>query len=170
MFDRPQEQRPKNTGKVDNRRENIVDIETKSTAKYLYGIIIFLVIIILIISVFFIYDSNKKTSSNSENEIVISETTTQPTKIEEISFQELIGKYEGNIEGEKIIVNIFLEGRQKRYTYSKNKRLSYLLSHFPATNEINFHKPKQGLAEFRAFKEENSIVLRSVNVEFFKIK
>lgn len=170
MFDRPEEKRPKNTGRVDNRIENKI---SKSSNKTLYIIIGVLGIILLIAGGIFIFNlgkkSNSKPYSNSENEIVIENIVT-PSKIETIPFQELIGEYTGNIEGKIITVKIFLEGTKKRYSYSENKRLSYMLFHFPATNDINFHKPKESLAEFRAFKEGNTIILRSPKVELRKVK
>ena len=115
--------------------------------------------------------STSKPYSNSESEIILAENTaTSSTKIESIPFQELVGEYTGSINNKIITVKIFLEGTKKRYTYSENKRLSYMLSHFEATNEMSFHKPKEDLAEFRAFKEGNIIILRSPKVELRKIK
>lgn len=170
MFDRPEEKRPRNTGTVNNRTENSVQIESKN--KYLYTIIGVLSVILLVGGGIVIFNlgknSESKPYSNSENQTLISEVT--PSKIQEIPFQELIGEYTGSINNQTITVKIFLEGEKKRYTYSKNKRPSYMLFHFPATNDINFHRPKEGLSEFRAFKEGNSIVLRSPNVELRKVK
>lgn len=170
MFDRPQERRPKNTGRVDNRTENTVEIETESKNSYLYIIIGVLTAILLIVGGVFIFNLGKKInpSSNSQNKTSILEITA--TKIEKIPFQELVGKYTGSINNQTVTVNIFSEGAKKRYSYSKNNRISYMLSHFEETNEMNFHKPKEGLAQFTAFKEGNVIILRSANVELRKIK
>ncbi|AFM04197.1 hypothetical protein Fleli_1799 [Bernardetia litoralis DSM 6794] len=172
MFDRPEERNPRNTGRVNNKTENIVSEDSKN--KNLYIIIGVLGIILLIAGGIFIFNlgknSNSKPYSSSESEIAITENTVLPSKIQEIPFQELVGEYTGSINNKIITVNIFLEGTKKRYTYSENKRLSYMLFHFPATNDINFHKPKEGLAEFRAFKEGNTIILRSPNVELLKTK
>lgn len=172
MFDRPEERSPKNTGRVDNRTENPVLEGSKN--KTLYVIIGVLGIILMIGGGIFIFNLGKKSTSepysNSESEIILAENTaTSSTKIESIPFQELVGEYTGSINNKIITVKIFLEGTKKRYTYSENKRLSYMLSHFEATNEMSFHKPKEGLAEFRAFKEGNTIILRSPKVELRKI-
>ena len=176
MFDRPDEERPKNTGRVNNRTHNIVS--ENSTNKYLYAIIGVFGIIFLVIGGIFIFNlgklsnsnTNSKPYSSSENEtVILGNTILSATKIKEIPFQELVGEYTGNINNEIITVKIFLEGANERYSYSKNKRLTYMLSYFGATNELNFHRPKEGLAEFRAFKEGNMIVLRSPKVELRKI-
>ncbi len=172
MFDRPQERSPRNTGRVNNTTENPTPVESRNN--YLYALIGIVVITLLIAGGVFVFNLGKKSSSkpysNSESETVIENTATSSTKIESIPFQELVGEYTGSVNNKIITVKIFLEGTKKRYTYSENKRLSYMLSHFEATNEMSFHKPKEGLAEFRAFKEGNTIVLRSLKVELIKTK
>ena len=172
MFDRPEERSPRNTGRVSTRTEN--PVLEGSNNKTLYVIIGILGIILMIGGGVFIFNlgkkSNSKPYSNSESEIILAENTdTSSTKIESIPFQELVGEYIGNINNQTITVKIFSEGNKKKYSYSKNNRLSYMLFHFPATNDINFHRPKEDLAEFRAFKEGNTIILRSTKVELRKI-
>ncbi|WP_338815105.1 hypothetical protein V9L05_08335 [Bernardetia sp. Wsw4-3y2] len=174
MFDRPQERSPRNTGRVNNTTENPAPVESRNN--YLYALVGIVVITLLIAGGIFVFNLGKKSSSNSEpysnseNDTVIENIATSSTKIESIPFQELVGEYTGSINNKIITIKIFLEGTKKRYTYSENKRLSYMLSHFEATNEMSFHKPKEGLAEFRAFKEGNTIVLRSPKVELLKTK
>ena len=170
MFDRPQERSPRNTGRVNNTTENPAPVESRNN--YLYALVGIVVITLLIAGGVFVFNLGKKSNSSytPENETAISEITATPSKIESIPFQELIGEYTGSINNKIITIKIFLEGTKKRYTYSENKRLSYMLSHFEATNEMSFHKPKEGLAEFRAFKEGNTIVLRSPKVELLKTK
>ena len=176
MFDRPQERTTRNTGRVDNRTENIV---SEGSNKSLYVIIGVLGIILIVAGVVFIYNlgknsglnSTSKPYSNLESEITGSgNIVSSPMKIKEIPFQELVGEYTATINNETITVKVFLEGTNKRYSYSKNKRLTYMLSYFGATNDLNFYRPKEGLAEFRAFREGNTIVLRSPKVELRKIK
>ncbi|WP_291726013.1 hypothetical protein [Bernardetia sp.] len=175
MFDRPEEQQPRNSGRVNHDAENTSS--SKASTKYIYIIIGIFVLCGLIGGGFFLYDLGKSSSSKPyskpNSEIILSEptqtTSSEERNTEEISFQELIGEYTGNIKNEVVTVKIFAEGEKKRYSYSKNNRLSYMLFHFPKTNEINFHRPKEGLAEFKAIKEGNSIVLRSPNVELRKI-
>ncbi|WP_338760083.1 hypothetical protein WAF17_12920 [Bernardetia sp. ABR2-2B] len=167
MFDRPEEKKPRNTGRVNNNAENTSS--SKTNINYLYIFIGIFVVVGIIGGGIFLYSLGKKSNlpSVTENTVPITEITA--TRTEEIPFQELTGKYTGSINNQPITVTIFSEGEKKRYSYSKNSRLSYMLFHFPATNDINFHRPKEGLAEFRAFKEGNTIILRSLKVELRKI-
>ena len=171
MFDRPEEKRPRNTGTVNNRTENTIPVESKN--KYLYAIIGVLAVILLIGGGIVVFNlgknSDSKPYSNSENQTLSSETSVTPSKIQEIPFQELIGKYKGNINNKEIKIDITLEGKQTRYKYSENKNRSFRLTHFGKTNQINLFQPKEGLAEFTAFKEGNTIILRSGSIELRKI-
>ena len=69
------------------------------------------------------FNFNTKSTSqpNSQNETATSETITPSSKIQEILFEELLGKYKGNIDDKEITITIFLEGTSKKYTYSENK-------------------------------------------------
>lgn len=171
MFDRPEEQRPRNSGRVNHNTENTSSSNT--SAKYLYVIFGIFVVCGLIGGGFFLYNLGKNSNQNQQKEKVViasDPTTITRQNTEEIPFQELVGEYTGNINDQVIKVKIFAEGEKKRYSYSKNNRLSYMLFHFPKTNEVNFHRPKEGLAEFKAIKEGNKIVLRSPNVELRKVE
>ena len=170
MFDRPEEQRPRNSGRVHHNTESTSS--SKTTATIFYSIIGVFVVIGIIGGGFFLYDLGKNSNQNqgTENVVIASEPVTTRPKTEEIPFQELTGKYTGSINNQPITVTIFSEGEKKRYSYSKNNRLSYMLFHFPKTNEINFHRPKEGLAEFKAIKEGNTIFLRSQKVELRKVE
>jgi hypothetical protein len=150
--------------KAEEEELRIKQAQEKLKKQIKIGIGIFLIACLVGAGGFFIW------KKNSNPYITTFSNTQTSSKTQEIPFQELMGEYVGTINGKGIKINILLEGQQTRYTYSENKSRSFRLTHFGKTNQINLFQPKEGLTEFTIFKEGNSIILRSANVELRKVK
>ncbi len=138
----------------------------KPPTKLVLPITIFLIACLVGAAGFLFWKNNSKSTTNFSNVQPIS----TPSKNEQIPFQELMGEYVGAINNKEIKITILLEGQQTRYTYSENKSRSFRLTHFGKTNQINLFQPKENLGEFTIFKEGNTIILRSGNIELRKTK
>lgn len=149
--------------KKEEEELKIKQAQEKLKKQFKIGIGVFLIACLVGTGGFFIWKKNSKPY------ITTFPNTEIPSKIQEIPFQELIGQYTGMINNKEVKIKIFLEGTIKKYNYSENKNSIRRVFHSEKTNQLNFSQPKEGLGEFKIFKEGNTIILRSANTELRKV-
>lgn len=148
----------------------------KAKKSYLYPLLAVLGIILLIGGGFFIYNLGKESNSNSDNQPIVLGNTSDLHKEQQISFEQLLGKYEGKVNGKEISIKITLTKGKKEYNYyysEDSMTVPRPLHYYENLNEINFSRTlDKDLEKCDVVKEGDIIILRSEkdNVELQKIK